>query len=78
MRYNKRSVLTTTAVILWSITIKGCTSLWNTSRTIGGDGKGPCAQHLGVNCHAGKDTDGSVICYDGWKDSGCSYSSVCN
>jgi hypothetical protein len=27
-----------------------------------------CDKHGGVNCEAGADTDGSVICYDGFKD----------
>lgn len=30
---------------------------------------GACSDHLGVNCNAGSDVDGSVICNDGWRDS---------
>ncbi len=37
---------------------------------------GCCSGHGGVNCDAGPDSDGSVICNDGWKDSSCSYSSM--
>lgn len=41
---------------------------------------GACSYHGGVSCAAGSDYDGSVICYDGWRDSGVSYSSMseCN
>lgn len=34
---------------------------------------GACSNHGGVNCSAGPDTDGSVICNDGWKDSTITY-----
>ena len=37
---------------------------------------GACSSHGGVNCSAGADSDGSVICYDGWEDSSVSYSSM--
>jgi len=37
---------------------------------------GACSWHGGVNCAAGADWDGSVICNDGWKDSSVSYSSM--
>ena len=37
---------------------------------------GCCSHHGGVNCSAGADSDGSVICNDGWKDSSCSYGSM--
>lgn len=37
---------------------------------------GACSWHGGVNCAAGPDWDGSVICNDGWKDSSVSYSSM--
>ena len=37
---------------------------------------GACSGHGGVNCAAGPDTDGSVICYDGWQNSSISYSSM--
>ena len=35
---------------------------------------GSCSLHSGVNCYAGSDWDGSVICNDGWKDSLVRYS----
>lgn len=38
--------------------------------------QGACSHHNGVNCSAGADDDGSVICNDGWRDSSVSYS--CN
>lgn len=34
---------------------------------------GACSYHNGVNCNAGADWDGSVICSDGWKDSTVMY-----
>lgn len=34
---------------------------------------GACSYHSGVNCSAGADSDGSVICNDGWRDSSVSY-----
>ena len=34
---------------------------------------GACSDHTGVNCLGGPDTDGSVICNDGWKDSSVQY-----
>lgn len=37
---------------------------------------GACSWHGGVNCAAGPDWDGSVICNDGWRDSSVSYSSM--
>lgn len=37
---------------------------------------GACSYHSGVNCYAGADWDGSVICNDGWRDSSVSYSSM--
>jgi len=37
---------------------------------------GACSGHGGVNCSAGADYDGSVICYDGWNNSSVSYSSM--
>lgn len=36
--------------------------------------EGACSDHNGVNCNAGMDWDGSVICNDGWKDSTVLYS----
>ena len=35
---------------------------------------GACSSHQGVNCSAGPDFDGSVICYDGWKQSSVAFS----
>jgi len=37
---------------------------------------GACSWHGGVNCAVGPDWDGSVICNDGWKDSGVSFYST--
>ena len=34
---------------------------------------GACSSHGGVNCAYGIDTDGSVACNDGWKESTTSY-----
>ena len=34
---------------------------------------GACSYHGGVNCSAGADWDGSVICNDGWRDSSVKY-----
>ena len=34
---------------------------------------GACSSHGGVNCDAGSDCDGSVICNDGWRDSSVGY-----
>lgn len=34
---------------------------------------GACSGHGGVNCAAGPDADGSVICADGWQGSSVSY-----
>lgn len=36
---------------------------------------GACSYHDGVDCSAGADWDGSVVCNDGWRDSSVSYSS---
>lgn len=38
---------------------------------------GACSYHGGVDCTAGADYDGSVICADGWKDSSVSLLSSC-
>lgn len=35
--------------------------------------QGACSSHQGVNCSAGRDKDGSVICNDGWRDSTVQY-----
>jgi len=37
---------------------------------------GACSGHRGVNCAAGPDRDGSVICNDGWKRSTVTYKSM--
>lgn len=37
---------------------------------------GACSSHGGVNCGAGADYDGSVICNDSWRDSSVSFSSM--
>jgi hypothetical protein len=37
---------------------------------------GACSGHGGVDCSVGADTDGSVICADGWRNSSVSYSSM--
>ena len=37
---------------------------------------GACSYHGGVDCSAGADWDGSVICNDGWRESSVSYSSM--
>lgn len=34
---------------------------------------GACSSHGGVNCLAGADVDGSVICVDGWLESTVAY-----
>ncbi|MFA7049846.1 MAG: hypothetical protein WC164_01905 [Patescibacteria group bacterium] len=34
---------------------------------------GACSGHGGINCSAGADYDGSVICNDGWRDSSVKY-----
>lgn len=34
---------------------------------------GACSYHGGVDCSAGADYDGSVICNDGWSDSSVGY-----
>ncbi len=42
-----------------------------------GDGRGACSSHNGVNCAAGPDSDGSVICNDGWRNSSVAFCAVC-
>ncbi len=37
---------------------------------------GACSGHGGVDCSAGADTDGSVICIDGWKNSSVQYNTM--
>lgn len=39
---------------------------------------GACSWHSGVDCSAGADWDGSVICKDGWRDSSVQYSDSCS
>jgi len=38
---------------------------------------GACSWHGGVNCSVGSDSDGSIICSDGWRGSSVSYSDQC-
>lgn len=40
-------------------------------------GSGACSWHDGVDCTRGEDSDGSVICDDGWRDSSVSFDAVC-
>lgn len=37
---------------------------------------GCCSGHDGVNCSAGAQSNGNVICNDGWRGSSCSYSEM--
>ncbi len=37
-----------------------------------------CGDHGGINCKAGADTDGSVICYDGFRNASPRYRFSCN
>jgi hypothetical protein len=37
-----------------------------------------CQRHGGVNCQAGRDDDGSVICYDGFRDAAARYLFSCS
>lgn len=37
---------------------------------------GCCSGHQGVNCAAGPQANGNVICNDGWRNSSCSYASM--
>jgi hypothetical protein len=37
---------------------------------------GCCSGHGGVNCSAGAQSNGNVICNDGWRGSSCSYSGM--
>lgn len=37
---------------------------------------GCCSGHSGVNCSAGAQANGNVICNDGWRGSSCSYSGM--
>ncbi|HVM91111.1 MAG TPA: hypothetical protein VMU11_04435, partial [Verrucomicrobiae bacterium] len=37
---------------------------------------GACSSHGGVDCAAGADYDGSVICYDGWTGSSVAYANM--
>lgn len=42
------------------------------------DGRGACSSHGGVSCSSGADSDGSVVCVDGWRESSVNFSSVCS
>ena len=62
----------TLALLLFSLLIPS---------TFAASGSGACSGHDGVNCLAGPDTDGSVICNDGWTGSSVYYRNiryVCN
>lgn len=37
-----------------------------------------CTKHGGINCQLGADSDGSVICFDGFKDAIARYRFTCN
>jgi len=37
-----------------------------------------CSSHGGINCQAGADSDGSVICYDGFKNATTRFKFSCN
>lgn len=37
-----------------------------------------CGSHGGINCQAGADTDGSVICYDGFRGASARFRLSCN
>ena len=37
---------------------------------------GCCSSHGGVDCSAGAQSNGHVICYDGWRGSSCLYSEM--
>lgn len=37
-----------------------------------------CRDHGGVDCRAGYDVDGSVICHDGWRDSNTQHTEYCS
>jgi len=37
---------------------------------------GCCSHHGGVDCSAGAQANGHVICYDGWRGSSCLYSEM--
>lgn len=37
---------------------------------------GCCSGHSGVDCGAGAQSNGNVICNDGWRGSSCSYSGM--
>lgn len=51
--------------------------LFQAPLALGATGQGACSWHGGVNCSAGSDYDGSVICKDGWRDSSVGYRDVC-
>lgn len=71
--------------VLLSITLVlgSCSSGGDSGGSTGGGGtlctdncasQGACSSHQGVNCAAGPDSDGSVICNDGWRNSTVKYS----
>jgi hypothetical protein len=50
--------------------------LWFSGVSVAWAASGACSSHGGVDCSAGADYDGSVICNDGWRGSSVSYSSM--
>ncbi|MFO0718457.1 MAG: hypothetical protein U0522_00255 [Candidatus Paceibacterota bacterium] len=58
-----KKLLTVLAFILLTPTLAFATS-------------GACSGHGGVSCASGRDSDGSVICKDGWRNSSVQYSSM--
>lgn len=48
--------------------------VFNTSSVLAKSGC--CSSHGGVSCSAGAQSNGNVICNDGWRGSSCSYSSM--
>ena len=71
MKQIKLSIL---GICLVFMLVSNCT---DESPTSSGAGSGACSSHDGVNCGAGPDSDGSVICNDGWRNSSLAYSQVC-
>ncbi len=47
-----------------------------TSISVNAASTGACSGHDGVDCLAGPDTDGSVLCIDGWNDSSVDYNEI--
>jgi len=62
----KKLLTTLTVIALFIISLVGTTNA----------GSGACSGHDGVDCLAGHDTDGSVICKDGWTGSSVDYVNI--